>query len=56
MLHATRYIWPTYHLSQLARASGGMAYDGSPLSHLAALTAMTVVLVGLAARKLSRWG
>jgi len=54
VLHDTRYIWPTYHLSQLARASGGMAYDGSPLMHVAALGAMTAVLVGLAARKLSR--
>jgi hypothetical protein len=43
-------------LAQLARASGGMAYDGSPIGHLAALAAMTVVLVGLAARKLARTG
>ena len=56
VLHATRFIWPTYHLSQLARASGGMVYDGSPLSHLGALAAMTAVLVGLAARRLKRVG
>ncbi|HEX3700613.1 MAG TPA: ABC transporter permease [Phenylobacterium sp.] len=55
-LHDTRYIWPTYHLSQLARASGGLAYEGAPLAHLAALAAMTTVLVGLAARKLARKG
>ncbi|THD77286.1 MAG: ABC transporter permease [Phenylobacterium sp.] len=56
VLHDIRFIWPTYHLAQLARASGGLAYEGAPLTHLAALAAMTVVLVGLAARRIARRG
>jgi ABC-2 type transport system permease protein len=51
-----RPIWPTYHLSQLARASAGMKSEGSPLVHLAILAALTAVLVLLAARKLARRG
>ena len=50
------YLGMAFHLSQLARASGGLPHEGAPLSHLAALAAMTVVLVGLAARKISRRG
>jgi ABC-2 type transport system permease protein len=56
VLHDIRAVWPTYHLSQLARAAGGMPYEGSPLTHLAVLAALTAVLVGLAGRKLSRRG
>jgi ABC-2 type transport system permease protein len=56
VLHDTRYIWPTYHLSQIARAVGGLQYEGSPLVHAAALAAMTAALIALAARKLSRKG
>ena len=55
-LHDIRSAWPTYHLSQLARASGGMKSEGEPLVHVAVLAAVTVVLVALAARKLSRKG
>lgn len=55
-LHDIRWAWPTYHLSQLARASGGMKSEGEPLVHVAVLAAVTVVLVALAARKLSRKG
>jgi ABC-2 type transport system permease protein len=55
-LHDIRSAWPTYHLSQLARASGGMKSEGQPLVHVAVLAAVTVVLVALAARKLSRKG
>ncbi|MFL5298655.1 MAG: ABC transporter permease [Phenylobacterium sp.] len=55
-LHQIRWIWPTYHLSQLARASGGLKAEGQPLVHVAALIAVTVILVALAARKLARKG
>lgn len=55
-LHSIRSVWPTYHLSQLARASGGMTSEGEPLVHVAILAAMTAALVALAARKLSRRG
>ena len=56
VLHDIRYIWPTYHLSQIARAAGGLQYEGQPAVHAATLVAMTALLVGLAARKLSRKG
>lgn len=55
-LHDIRWIWPTYHLSQIARATGGLQYEGQPLAHAAALAAMTAVLIALAARKLARKG
>jgi ABC-2 type transport system permease protein len=55
-LHTIRWVWPTYHLSQLARATGGMESEGQPLVHVAVLAAVSVVLVALAARKLSRRG
>jgi ABC-2 type transport system permease protein len=56
VLHDVRAIWPTYHLSQLARAAGGMKSEGSPLVHLAVLAGMSIVLTALAARRLSRRG
>jgi len=56
VLHDIRWIWPTYHLSQIARAAGGLPYEGQPLVHAATLAGMTAVLIALAARKLSRKG
>lgn len=56
VMEKIRPIWPTYHLSQLARASAGMKSEGSPLVHLAILAALSAVLVLLAARKLARRG
>lgn len=56
VLHDTRYIWPTYHLSQIARAAGGLPYEGSPGVHALTLTAMTAGLIALAARRLARRG
>lgn len=56
VMEKIRPIWPTYHLSQLARASAGMKSEGSPLVHLAILAALTAILVLLAARKLARSG
>jgi ABC-2 type transport system permease protein len=55
-MHDIRWIWPTYHLSQIARAAGGLPYEGQPLLHAATLAGMTAVLIALAARKLSRKG
>jgi ABC-2 type transport system permease protein len=55
-LHDIRFVWPTYHLSQIARATGGLPYEGQPAVHAAVLAAMTAALVALAARKLSRKG
>ncbi|WP_309604285.1 ABC transporter permease [Phenylobacterium sp.] len=56
VMERIRPIWPTYHLSQLARASAGLTSEGSPLTHLAILAAMSAVLTWLAARKLARRG
>lgn len=55
-LHDIRTIWPTYHLAQLARAAGGMSHEGAIGQHLAILTAMSAVLIFIAARRLSRRG
>jgi ABC-2 type transport system permease protein len=55
-LRDIRWIWPTYHLSQIARATGGLQYEGQPLVHVAALAGLTAVLIALAARKLARKG
>ena len=49
-------IWPTYHLAQLASASAGLPSRGDLWVHAAILAGTTVVLTGLAARKLSRLG
>jgi ABC-2 type transport system permease protein len=56
VLHDIRFIWPTYHLSQLARATGGLPYEGQPLIHVAALAGMTALFIALAARRLARKG
>jgi ABC-2 type transport system permease protein len=56
VLHDIRFIWPTYHLSQLARAAGGMKFEGTSAVHAAILVATTAALVALAARKVSRRG
>ena len=55
-LHDIRWIWPTYHLSQIARAAGGLPYEGQPAAHAAFLAAFTAGLIALAARKLARRG
>jgi ABC-2 type transport system permease protein len=55
-LHDIRFVWPTYHLSQLARAAGGMPAEGQPLTHLAVLAGLTAVLIALAGRKIARRG
>jgi ABC-2 type transport system permease protein len=55
-LHDIRAVWPTYHLSQLARAAGGLKYEGTPTVHAIVLAATTTVLIAAAARKLSRRG
>jgi ABC-2 type transport system permease protein len=55
-LHTIRWVWPTYHLSQIARAAGGLPFEGQPVVHAAALAAMTAVLIALAARKVARRG
>jgi ABC-2 type transport system permease protein len=56
LMHDIRWIWPTYHLSQLARATGGLKSEGEIWVHAAALAAVTAVLIALAARKVSRRG
>lgn len=55
-LQAFRPIWPTYHLVQLALASAGLSSDGAIWRHVAALVGLSIILTGLAARKLSRLG
>jgi len=56
VMHDIRVVWPTYHLSQLARAAGGLKYEGTTPVHVAVLVATTTVLIAAAARKLSRRG
>jgi ABC-2 type transport system permease protein len=55
-MHDIRWIWPTYHLSQIARAAGGLKFEGRPEIHALVLAAMTAILIAAAARKLSRRG
>jgi ABC-2 type transport system permease protein len=55
-LHDVRFIWPTYHLVQLAHAAAGMPTEGSVVSHVGVLAAMSGVLILLASRKLARRG
>ncbi|MEO8113774.1 MAG: ABC transporter permease, partial [Phenylobacterium sp.] len=52
-LQVFRPIWPTYHLAQLALASGGLPSHGSLLGHVAILAVISVVLTTLAARRLA---
>lgn len=56
VLHDIRAAWPTYHLAQLARAAGGMPYEGRILLHLIVLAATTAAFIALAARKVARRG
>lgn len=49
-------LWPTWHLAQLALASVGEPGQGSLISHLLVLLAMTVVALLLALRRLRRRG
>ncbi|HEX3363438.1 ABC transporter permease [Phenylobacterium sp.] len=56
VLHDIRFIWPTYHLKQLAMASAGMPSEGSLVSHAGVLAAMSGVLILAASRKLARRG
>ena len=55
-LHDVRFIWPTYHLVQLAHAAAGMPTEGSMATHAGVLAAMSGVLILLASRKLARRG
>ena len=55
-LHDVRFIWPTYHLVQLAHAAAGMPTEGSVVSHVGVLAAMSGVLILAASRKLARRG
>ena len=49
-------IWPTFHLAQLAMASAGLPSRGDLMTHVLILVATTLVLTGLAARRLARAG
>ncbi|THD53582.1 ABC transporter permease [Phenylobacterium sp.] len=55
-LHDIRFIWPTYHLVQLAHAAAGMPTEGSLVRHAGVLAAMSAVLILAASRKLARRG
>jgi ABC-2 type transport system permease protein len=55
-LHDIRAMWPTYHLVQIAQAAAGMPSQGSVVSHVAILAAMSAVLTAIAARRISRRG
>ena len=56
VMHDIRFIWPTYHLKQLAMASAGMPTEGSVVSHAGVLAALSLALILLASRKLARRG
>ena len=56
VLYDIRAVWPTYHLVQIAQAAAGMPSQGSVLSHVAILAAMSAVLTAIAARRISRRG
>ncbi|HLZ75357.1 ABC transporter permease [Phenylobacterium sp.] len=56
VLHDIRFIWPTYHLKQLAMASAGAPTEGSVTGHVGVLALLSGVLIVLAARKLARRG
>ena len=55
-MQALRSIWPTYHLAQLALASGGLPSQGAAWTHAAVLAGLTLVLTALAAQRLARAG
>ncbi len=55
-LHDIRFIWPTYHLSQLARMAAGMKAEGSLTNHALVLAITSAALILMAARRLSRRG
>jgi ABC-2 type transport system permease protein len=55
-LHDIRFIWPTYHLVQLAHAAAGMPTEGTVAAHAGVLAAISGALVLLASRKLARRG
>ena len=56
VLHDIRFMWPTYHLKQLALAAAGAPSEGTVASHAGVLAAISGVLILLAARKLARRG
>jgi ABC-2 type transport system permease protein len=56
VLHDIRFIWPTYHLAQLAHAAAGMPTEGTLVSHAGVLVVMSAGLILAASRKLARRG
>jgi ABC-2 type transport system permease protein len=49
-------VWPTYHLQQLFFSAIGMSSQGSALTHVAVLVALTAVLTLVAVRRLALKG
>ena len=47
-------LWPAYHLGQLALSAVGQPSEGATLTHIAALTAVTVAFLAVARRRLAR--
>jgi ABC-2 type transport system permease protein len=56
VMHDIRFIWPTYHLKQLAMASAGMPSEGTLASHAGVLAVLSLALILAASRKLARRG
>jgi ABC-2 type transport system permease protein len=48
------WVWPPYHLAQLALAASGRDYSGGALEHLAYLLAFTAICFAIARRSLAR--
>lgn len=55
-LRAIAPIWPTYHLQQLFFSAIGLPSQGSAVTHVAVLVALTAILTVFAVRRLARKG
>jgi ABC-2 type transport system permease protein len=55
-LRAIAPVWPTYHLQQLFFSAIGVPSQGSAITHVAVLVALTVVLTLVAVRRLALKG
>jgi ABC-2 type transport system permease protein len=55
-LRAIAPVWPTYHLQQLFFSAIGLPSQGSAITHIAVLVALTLVLTVVAVRRLALKG
>jgi ABC-2 type transport system permease protein len=55
-LHSIAPVWPTYHLQQLFFTAIGLPSQGSPITHVAVLVTLTLMLTAFAVRRLALKG